>query len=244
MKQINIADILKDYPKGTLLYSPVCGELLLAEVTPNGIFCKQRNNIDDNKNLVFMEDGHFKNYGQWNDLGECLIFPSKDMRNWSKLQWKKGDILISEDGNMRVMFDGWVGDDYTEFNTTYNICGDGTLGREEVCLTRLFSKADSPTTNRTLRDIDFYFHGIPNLKTYGVEKEEKQKLVLQPFDLVLCRDKNENTWVADIYGYYDERYFLAPYRCVGRAYEQCIPYNDQTKHLLGTAEDWEGGNND
>ena len=49
------------------------------------------------------------------DGGECIIFPSKKMRDWSKFAWKKGDILISQDKNIHLIFEKFIDDTYTIF---------------------------------------------------------------------------------------------------------------------------------
>lgn len=76
---INIAKILKAYPKGTKLYSPVFGECTLKYVD-----CK-----DEAIYIALDGDSYFFSpFGQYvtdiNDpKGECLLFPSKDNRDWS-----------------------------------------------------------------------------------------------------------------------------------------------------------------
>lgn len=77
---MNIAEILRKCPKGTKLYSPVFGEVELAKVcyygeypitciTKNGVYC------------LFTSDGMlFCNYSDT----ECMLFPSKEQRDWSK----------------------------------------------------------------------------------------------------------------------------------------------------------------
>ena len=42
-------------------------------------------------------------------------------------------------------------------------------------------------------------------------------------------------WKADFFSNYKEDVFR--YRCVSESYIKCIPYNEQTKHLLGTKND-------
>ena len=70
-------------------------------------------------------------------------------------------------------------------------------------------------------------------------KEEK-KCELEPFDKVLVRIE-DGCWCCSLYSHYD-KFSTYPYVCIGfMCYNQCIPYNDQTKHLLGTTDDWEGG---
>ena len=61
----------------------------------------------------------------------------------------------------------------------------------------------------------------------------------KPFDKVLVRDNNAQPWRCGIFSNYinDEEKFK--YRCVGAIYTQCIPYNEETKHLLGTTNDYQ-----
>lgn len=73
---------------------------------------------------------------------------------------------------------------------------------------------------------------------FGIEG--KNKYELKPFDKVLVRDFTATLWSANIYSHSfktDEGVF---YSCSGHSYKYCIPYNEETKHLLGTTEDWEG----
>ncbi len=67
------------------------------------------------------------------------------------------------------------------------------------------------------------------------ESEEKLGNTLNPFDKVLVRDNNMNEWKADFFSNYKEDVFR--YVCVSGSYINCIPYNEQTKHLLGTKND-------
>ena len=60
----------------------------------------------------------------------------------------------------------------------------------------------------------------------------------KPFDKVLVRNSSEQCWRANIFSHFsaeDEEY-----DCISGAWDYCIPYNDDTAHLLGTNEDWEG----
>lgn len=56
---------------------------------------------------------------------------------------------------------------------------------------------------------------------------------LQPFDKVLVRANKNDCWTADFFSYIEGQCV----NCVGYVEEVCIPYNDETKHLLGTTED-------
>lgn len=66
--------------------------------------------------------------------------------------------------------------------------------------------------------------------------EEKPKCEFKPFDKVLVKDVNCDIWHADIFSHVD---MFGRYICVGRSWLECIPYNEQTAHLLGTTENYE-----
>lgn len=68
------------------------------------------------------------------------------------------------------------------------------------------------------------------------KKEKFDPKNLQPFDKVLARYNSDDMWKADFYSHkgVSKTY---PYRCIGSPYTYCIPYNDDTKHLVGTKEE-------
>ena len=56
---------------------------------------------------------------------------------------------------------------------------------------------------------------------------------LQPFDKVLVRDSSCGVWGVDIFGYLNDKHSCC--YCSVR-WNQCIPYNEETKHLVGTTD--------
>lgn len=97
MEKINIANKLKHYKKGTKLYSPLFGEIEFDEINNDTIYVKI---IDDNNSDNF---AHFNKYGQYYNCyknGECLLFPSKDNRDWNSFQvLEEGHrVMCSNDG--------------------------------------------------------------------------------------------------------------------------------------------------
>ena len=56
---------------------------------------------------------------------------------------------------------------------------------------------------------------------------------LQPFDKVLARDCSTDKWQPDFFGFQDRKHTM----CVSALLNQCIPYNEETKHLVGTRDD-------
>ena len=65
------------------------------------------------------------------------------------------------------------------------------------------------------------------------KKEKFDPKTLKPFDIVLARDYDERNWKCDLFSHIIER-DLCPYKCVENSCKYCIPYNSETKHLLGT----------
>ena len=57
----------------------------------------------------------------------------------------------------------------------------------------------------------------------------------QPFDKVLGRDTNDNCWIALFFGHIGKGSHRAV--CGYFSWTQCIPYNEETKHLVGTRDD-------
>lgn len=87
---MNIAEILKCCPKGTKLYSPIYGDVTLDEVCHNSMI---KVIIKNNNSRGFCKDGSYSEYGK------CILFPSKDQRDWKKfkLPVKDGDIMMTID---------------------------------------------------------------------------------------------------------------------------------------------------
>ena len=115
---INIADILKDCPKGTKLYSPICGNCKLLKIY-NGLGFDVINDTDE----VF----NFSYDGRYNLNGECCIFPSKDKRDWNTFRpFKDGDILTYT-GNHTTTFIYRNKDNEPHFSTSFYVaCNDAT----------------------------------------------------------------------------------------------------------------------
>lgn len=109
--KIDIAAILKDKPKNTKLYSPIFGDVYFLGVKYNIIKVIHRGKL-----VIFFGDGRYYNYPE----SEPLLFPSKEMHDWSKFAWKKGDVLVNSSG-FKLFFDRWANDDYTRFFGKVNL---------------------------------------------------------------------------------------------------------------------------
>lgn len=67
---------------------------------------------------------------------------------------------------------------------------------------------------------------------------KQNQFEFKPFDQVLVRDNKEGSWKVGIYSHYEEKSDM-PHICVGSRYTYCIPYNEETKYLLGTSLPYE-----
>lgn len=156
------------------------------------------------------------------------------MRCWDKF-FKRGDIVYNPNSKMLAIFDGWVNDDYTEFNTTINYYKNHTFGEEEVCDTECFVKASDGQKTLFIAAVEKHYGGKYNPETLQVEsvKVVEPKCPFKPFDKVLVRDSEDSVWKAGYFSNYDEDDESFPYICVGSIYKLCIPY-EGNEHLLGT----------
>ena len=154
-ENLNLVEILKDCPKGILFYSPVYEYVELVSVS----LVKDEKYPIKIKNRYGTTDGITKDGRIWEDFhGECMLFPSKDQRDWSKFKIKSN-------------------------------------------------------------------------------KQKFDPKTLKPYDKVLVRDGDLGNWKNVFFSYIIERETCYPYLCLYDHYKYCIPYNDDTKHLVGTAEE-------
>lgn len=325
-ERINIAEILKDKPKGTSLWSMVLGKCTLEKVIIGRnypIRVKSTNTRDFNS---YSCEGIY-------DIGfedsECILFPSKEMRDWSKFAWKKGDVLVNKERTKHIIFDKFTNDSYTEFTGKYyNLKNDenelyytvfaatdcftletedaaqayindleeklgGKLNRDTLeiekqpefkdgdivvsnsgsivlfkeikCGERVYYHACMINGNVYIKGTEDEYYGIVSDidrlatdteklqffdalakkgKRWDVGKKQivdlKPKVELKPFDKVLVRDAADDAWHIDLFERMQNSR-VYPYMCLNRVWNFCIPYNENTKHLLGTTDEWEGG---
>ena len=169
-EKINIAEILKDKPNGIRLYSPIFGECAFSFVREetDDICAKQHNG----------EKALFNSKGLYNILGECLLFPSRNMRDWSKFLWKKGDILVSNDNDSHIIFEGFSKDDYTTFEGKYSI----NVSKKRYVSYLYMQKTqnyhieyDKDATQTYINTIEEIFGGKLNRETLEIEKQTEFK---------------------------------------------------------------------
>ena len=156
MEELNLAEILKDCPKGTEFWSPLFGPVEFDYIEDNLIYVLYLCNGTTRRNSFLADGRYYKGFPD----SEVILFPSKENRDWS---------------------------------------------------------------------------------TFKVQKPKFDINSLQPFDKVLVRDGMDDDWQADLFSHREDNYksihiSLVEKRffCIGSHWGQCIPYNDDTKHLIGT----------
>lgn len=254
---INIAEILKEKPKGTKLWTPIFGTVSLNRVHKiheESIIevCTACSGI-----WPFTKDGKIKSRDE--AKAEMTLFPSKDMLDWSKFAWKKGDVLIG--AGRRIIFEKFTEEDCTQFQGLYSLStnDNGDLRYfTKNHYTRYFRKIDDDDNIKDYFEVLEKKFGIKlNRKTLEIEwtppefnlfdglitscKDSscglKQKIKLQPFAKVLVRDYKDEVWRPSFYGCkYGNKIFS--YVTALGIFKYCIPYNEKTKHLLGTTESY------
>ena len=138
-QKLNIAKILKNKPRGTKLYSMIHGKCSFEAVTDEIFkinFCTSKFGLTQSGECTLIK------FGNMYDGGECIIFPSKEMRDWSKFSWKKGDVLVGV--GQRIIFEKFIDENYTRFQGKYSLstCEDKTLVADKICYTSYFRKLD------------------------------------------------------------------------------------------------------
>ena len=230
--KINIAEILRDMPVGTKLYSPLFGKCeYIAVVGDKRPINIRTSNTTDMQYEALTEYGCY--FSDFEDT-DTVLFPSAKMRDWDKF-FKHGDIVYNPHSQMYAVFECWANDDYTEFNTTINHYKDNTFGEEEVCDTECFVKANDEQKTLFIAAAEKHYGGKYNPETLQVESANVVEPVcpFEPFQKVLVRDSCDDKWKADYFSHYDEDNSLFPYYCVGCCYKVCIAY-EGNEHLLGT----------
>ena len=163
-EKINISEILKDKPNDIRLNSPIFGECAFCYVREdtNDICVKKHNGVKE----------FFNSKGLYYNTGEVMLFPSKEMRDWAKFSWKKGDLLINSCG-FQCIFKEWASDDYTKFNGCYSNSSDGY---EDVsnAETSNFVKLDNNTAYGYIRELEKRCGGTLNLETLEIEKTQPE----------------------------------------------------------------------
>ena len=168
-EKIDIAEILKDKPANTKLYSPSFGEVYFSHVGGGNIAVEHHGGIS-----LFFSSGRFFDY----DESEPLLFPSKEMRDWRKFAWKKGDVLVNKDGDVHIIFERFADDTYCSFVGKYYLWKENNdtehFYENERLLTSDFQKAGKDAAQTYISTIEERLGGKLNRETLVVEKPQPE----------------------------------------------------------------------
>ena len=166
-ENINIAEILKDKSKGIRLYSPIFGECAFCYVREdtNEIFVKKHNGLID----------YFNSKGLYYNTGEVMLFPSKEMRDWSKF-FNKGDVLVCYEGKKPyyTIFNCFNSNTYKDFNGkfAYDSYEHKWYQNEGNLSTNTFNKLSIADSEIYITKIEERFGGKLNIETLEIENSE------------------------------------------------------------------------
>ena len=207
-ENLNLVEILKDCPEGTKLYSTVFGEVEFKSINEDN-FHPIIVKLDNNHSYSFAADGRVCNFYK----GECTLFPSREERNWSKFKqlvkpkFKVGDKIVHSLGKKM-----------------------GAKGSQGVISEITYDKY-------IFTDTSYAF--IRNQDSWELVPDKKPKFdpkKLQPFDKILARNGHSENWNCDIFSNINDN---EPYKynTISNYWKYCIPYNKETKHLVGTKDE-------
>lgn len=209
--------------------------------------------------VVLIRDKSSEYPGMYNEVGQMSWSDESEQKSdlvlqvpeWT--QYKDGDILACEVGNGdddcykwfsilngnigfmlgTIYFNSYVSYDY---ETSYK--EELTYGENcnNIGSIRLATKEEKQRFIKRLKVEDTSKAKEVLKRFFGIE--EKKEYKFEPFQKVLVRMHDGAVWEASLFSHLTNK-VDEPFASVGGIeYEQCIPYNDQTKHLLGTADDW------
>lgn len=170
-KDIDIYEILKDEERGTELYTPKCGRVWFSGMA----------NDKDSAKAIWTEDEagrehFFDKNGKIYKEGEILLFPSKEMRDWSKF-FKKGDVLVHRDDDIHVIFEGFKDNRYTRFKSKHYLwkeCFEDYSKEQSEMVTFTFRKVSDDEAKTYINTLEKFLGGKLNRETLEIEKPQPE----------------------------------------------------------------------
>lgn len=241
----NIAEILKYCPEGLPLWSPAYGKVRL-----EGAFTPE---CTEGAIALIATHGRFmtNEEGMLCSDGECILFPSKEQRDWDKFwPYEDGDVLyiktkrheyvfiyrdkVEEDHVCRyVNLSNW--EDLLQDSDGYVCC------KSETETIRYATEEETEALYRAIEKEGKIWDPVKkelgNIEIVAAEeKAEKFDInTLKPFDRVLVRDNGTQEWVIGLWAAYMPDHERWKYQCIGCCYDQCVPYKGN-EHLFLTKD--------
>ena len=179
-RNINVAEILKDKPKGTKLYDLLYNvdvelDKISTTDTETVVWCTNETDNNTTCHRGYSEFGTIEGFPD----GLQILLPSKEMRDWSKFAWKKGDVLVSNDYGTEVIFYNWYDDTYTNFYGKHRLDSENKNNIKYndafLCTTGRYSIEDKDAAQTYINTIEERLGGKLNLETLEIEKKPEFK---------------------------------------------------------------------
>ena len=239
MEKSKILKVLEKVPSGTKLYSTAFGNLKFESIIEAWGNTRIELIEDNRDRRTYLPDGRYRKGG------EVTLYPSREMRDWDKFAWKKGDVLVNKDRDAHIIFEKFTDDTYTTFIGRHYYMNDGkNKDAARVCCnvsTECYTLETEDVAQSYINGLEKRLGGKLNHNTLEIEKPKFKDVndipehKLKPFEKVLVRDQKTDKWMVDLYGS-KRKVDHYNYICVGGYYVYCIPY-EGNEHLLDTSED-------
>lgn len=170
--KINVANLLKNMPKGIKLYDWLHNiDVELDEVATTEIetviWCTKKEE-DYNDIFGYSQLGTLRG---WFD-GLQILFPSKEMRDWAKFSWKKGDVLANGEGDYCV-FKEFAHSSYQTVKAVFVKRNKESIHSDSCLLdTKDWHKASHSCTATYINTIEKELSGKLNMETLEIEKAQ------------------------------------------------------------------------
>lgn len=230
---MNLIEILVNVDKGTELYSPLFKEPLTFLHIDHSNTLPIRCLTKEGLIVGFSEEGYYANIPA---SLTCVLFPTPRM-TWDNIIYvKENDLLVYATRDTRNT-QYFIAKETRFYNTNNTIpchCGISNNGS-------IFDSCDYYISAKgTLDDLKEFKKVLAKYNCYlegnSINRKESKKFdfsSLKPFDKVLVRiDYYASLWTCSLYSHRDGDEFKTINNCI---WTYCIPYNDDTKHLIGTS---------
>jgi hypothetical protein len=186
-EKINIAEILKNKPQGTKLYDLLYNvdvelDTISTTDTETVVWCTNETDNNTTCHRGYSEFGTERGYPD----GLQILFPSKEMRDWAKFSWKKGDVLANGDGDYCV-FKEFAHSSCQTSKAVFVKRNKKSIYSDSCLLdTKDWHKASHSCTATYINTIEKELSGKLNMDTLEIEKAQPE---FKDGDIITFKDR-------------------------------------------------------
>lgn len=205
MKESKILKVLEKVSSGTKLYSTAFGNLELESIV-EGFAYKRIKLMEENRDrVIYLPDGRYKKGG------EVTLYPSREMRDWDKFTWKKGDVLTNNKGAFCI-FKEFSGYPYTNFVATFVYIAGVSTSDSTVEITQEWHKASDKNAGKYIKLINTNLEKENKRFNFKTLEVEKIQLKFKNGDILTCLPTslyNSSTFIFKMYNLHSYLYYAA-----------------------------------